>query len=192
VRWILLILSACGAAYAAPLAPSLGQTFPIAEPDTLQEIRAAAQRRDWKAWMRRTPREYSAFDSARLPVAKKDAVRMFDPTYTVPADLRNEKGEVLIARGTRVNVYERIKVPGRYVVIAATAAHYRWLEEVVKPTDRDKVLVANGNVLEARQRTNRAVYQLDARFIERFGVRAVPSVIEQAGTMLKVTEYGVR
>jgi len=182
----------CASAYAAPTASIVGQTFPIAEPDTLAEIRTMAAARDWKSWMRRAPRDYSAFDSARLPVAKKDAVRIFDPTYTLPRDINNEKGEVLFARGTRVNVYERLKIPGRYIVIGASPAHYRWLDEVAKPTPKDKVLLANGNVFDVREKTRRPVYQLDARFIERFGVKAVTSNVEQAGTQLKITEYVVR
>jgi len=199
-RSLILTLAAmlgCGittsstASTGAPHRVVLGQTWTIAEPDTLQEIETAAKARDWRSWLRSKPKDYSAFRSASLPRATRGDSRLFDPTYTLPEDVKDERGRVLIARGTRVNVYERLQVPGRYIVIEPSAAHYRWLGEVAKPVSGDKVLLANGNVLEERERTARDLFQLDARFIERFGLRAVPSIVRQEGTMLRVEEYAL-
>jgi conjugal transfer pilus assembly protein TraW len=170
---------------------TLGETFPIAEPDTMTELRAAAGRVDWRAWMGKSPDQYGAFKSSALPRAVKTASRLFDPTYTAPEDIRDEKGRVLIPRGARANALDRIKLPGRYIVIEPTASHYRWLDEVARPAAGDKVLLANGNVLVQRQKTRRPLYLLDARFIERFGLRVVPSIVVQEGNRLRVSEYAI-
>ena len=193
-----LLMTFCVAGGAAASgAPSrnviLGQTFPIAEPDALTEIQDAAKARDWRSWMRKTPRDYAAFASVTLPAASRSTSRLFDPTYTLPMDLRDGSGKVLFPKGTKVNVYERLKLkmPGRFIVISPGEASLRWLDEVAKPAGADKILLANGNVLETRVKTGRTLYRLDERFVERFGVRAVPTIVTQEGTQLRVTEYAL-
>jgi conjugal transfer pilus assembly protein TraW len=141
--------------------------------------------------MQRAPVEYGAFTSATLPHAKRDVVRAFDPTSTLPQDIKDENGKVIAAKGTRVNVYERVRMRGRMIVIGATDAHFKWLDDVARPTEDDKVLVANGNVLNERRSRKRDLYILDARFVERFGLQSVPSIVEQDGLQLRVSEYAV-
>lgn len=171
----------------------IGQTFPIAEPDLLQEIKQRAATQDWKSVMqRKDPATFTAFQTTRLPVAVADAAFLVDPTYTLPQDVIDNKGVVIYPAGTTINVYARRQFPGRTIVIAADAAHLRWLDEVAKPTAADKVLIAGTNMLEARELLGaRKVFALDERARERFGLRAVPSIVQQEGIQLRVREYAV-
>jgi hypothetical protein len=170
----------------------LGQTFDIAEPDVVQEIRSAAAARDWQSWMRKKPADYSAFNSISLPRNQRDATRLFDPTYVIPRDIRDDTGRVIALAGTKVNVYAKRQRVGRYLVIGGTPEDYRWLDEVAKATDQDRILLANANVLVQRKETKRQLYLLDSHFAERLGVKGVPSIIEQEGAMLRVSEYAIR
>jgi len=167
----------------------VGNTYPIAEPDVLAEIQQQAATKDWKKWMRRAPADYSAFSSMPLPRATRSQSYLFDPTYTLPHDIKDATGKILFPAGMRVNVYERIKAPGRYIVIGPEPQDFAWLAEVAKPGPRDKVLLAGGNTLNVRQQRGVKVFQLDERFIERFGLRAVPSIVQQEGKQLRVSEY---
>jgi conjugal transfer pilus assembly protein TraW len=185
------LLIAAHAVDVAVAGPTLGPTYPIAEPDTLDEIKRSAASRDWQRWMRKSPTDYGAFQSATLPHAKRNAVRLFDPTYVLPNDIADENGKVIAAKGTRINVYTKLTMRGRMIVIGNTDAHFRWLTDVAKPTSDDKVLLANGNVLTARRNRQVLVYLLDDRFIERFGLKAVPSIVSQDGLKLRVEEYAV-
>jgi conjugal transfer pilus assembly protein TraW len=187
-----LLISALVFGLARASNPILGQTFPIAEPDTLSEIEERAAKVDWNALRERAGAHSQAFLSARLPIAEHDSSRLFDPTYTLPQDISDSGGKVLFRKGTRVNVYQRIHDPARYIVIADDPAQIRWLTDVVKPGEQDVVLLANGNVYEARERTQLDLYLLDERFIERFGLQHVPSIVHQEGTMLRVEEFAVR
>lgn len=187
-----LLLSVLAATAQAATRKVVGQTFPIAEPDTLEEITRIAAGTDWQRWMRRQPKDYSAFDSVSLPRNTESGSYLFDPTYTLPEDLVNERGEVLTKKGTQVNALDRIRLPGRYIVIGTTAEDYRWLDEVARPESGDKVLVASGNVLTEREQTGRPLYALDDRFVERFGLRGVPSIVQQQGTRLRVDAHVVR
>lgn len=168
----------------------LGPTYEIAEPDTLTEIHQRAVGVNWSVAMtKKDPSQYSAFKGASLPRATRYVERFFDPTYVLPFDLKNADGRLLFPQGTRVNVYERLKLPGRYIVIDASPSHMRWLEETARPTATDRILVANGSVYGMRTRKDYKFFVLDPRGIERFGLQAVPAIVEQSGTKLKVTEY---
>lgn len=179
-------------AFDASAAESIGQTFPIAEPDTLAEIQARGAGKDWKALMKSDPADNSAFKTAALPRAALDATRLFDPTYTMPRDLVGQDGKIIYRQGQQINVYERLKLPGRYVVIGPEQEYMDWLRDVVKPTASDRLFLVNGSLLEVRQRTKLPVMAVDERVIERFGLRAVPAVISQEGTKLRVREYALR
>ena len=186
----LALLCAAGPASAGKVIV-LGPAYPIAEPDTLQEIRAAIAGRDWSNYARREPSTYTAFQSTPLPRAEKTASHLFDPTYLLPDDVRDADGKVLFPKGLPINVYTRIKVPGRYIVIGDSQEDFDWLRDVAMPGPQDKVLLAGGNTLLARQQRGVPVYTLDSRFIERFGLRAVPSIVQQEGTQLRVSEFRV-
>ena len=170
----------------------VGPTFEIAEPDTLEEIRTRVAQQDWdKIMKKKEPADYGAFKAAPLPAALKSDSHLFDPTYVLPYDLRDADGKLLAAKGTRINVYEKITLPGRYIVIDGSEKQLRWLEEVAKPVDGDRILIATGNVYSARLRSKYSLWLLDQRGIERFGLRAVPSIVQQEGLQLRVNEYAL-
>lgn len=172
----------------------IGPTYPIAEPDLLQEIRQRAASTDWNALVHRhDPSTFTGFQTASLPAATQDASFLFDPTYTLPQDVKDSRGTVIYPAGTTINVYERRAFSGRTIVIAATSEHLRWLDDVARPTAADKVLIAGTNMLDARTIAGaRRIYALDPRIVERFGLRAVPSIVQQEGNRLRVREYALR
>lgn len=179
------------AAFAAMADSTIGKTFPIAEPSFLDEIKSAAAATDWRQWMRRDPENYAAFDSTDLPSAKKDRSFLFDPTYSLPRDITDENGRVLYAKGTTINVYAKYTFPGRWIVIRPTSEQFKWLDEVVKPTANDKVLIAGGNVVGVIREHRRKVFILEPHTIERLGLQAVPSIVQQEGPQLRVQEYAL-
>lgn len=193
--WQLRLVAACTLAAAATLARAeaiLGPTFPIAEPDTGDEIRQKATAFDWHKWMNKQPEKFGAFESAALPRATSNSTRLFDPTYLLPREIVGRDGRVLYPKGYPVNVYKTLHVPGRYIVIGGRESDYKWLREVAKPVPGDKVLLAGANVFEQRQQTHLELFLLDQRFIERFGLRAVPAIVQREGELLRVTEYAVK
>ncbi len=187
---VLGVLAFCVSASAlAGKSVTVGKTYSIAEPDLLDEIKRKAAAADFGKWARKAPAEYTAFQSAALPRVRKTESHLFDPTYILPDDIRDATGKLIAPKGLPINVYTRIKVPGRYIVIADTPEDFQWLRDVAKPVSGDKILLAGGNVLRVRERTSVPVFLLDPRFIERFGLRAVPSVVQQEGNRLRVSEY---
>jgi len=170
---------------------TIGPTFAIAEPDTLDEIKQRARSVDWDSWLRRSdPERASAFRSIDLPRALRNRSFLFDPTYTLPRDIVGN-GKVLWPKGTTINVYERIRTTSRTIVIADDPEHFLWLRDVAKPQAGDRVFLAGGNVLVRMRAEQRRLYVLDARVVERFGLAAVPAIVRQEGNRLRVTEYAL-
>lgn len=170
----------------------IGPTFPIAEPDTRAEIKNKAAGVDWHAWAMRSPDKYAAFKTAALPRAGVNRSYLFDPTYPLPKALLDRNGAVLYPTGYPINVYKTLQMPGRMIVIGPSDGDYNWLMTVAKPTRADKVLLANGNVFDERVKRKSPLFLLDNRFIERFGLHAVPAIVTQEGDKLRVTEYAVK
>ena len=69
-------------------------------------------------------------------------------------------------------------------LVESAVLQREWLREVLPGKEQC-------NVLHARRSTKTRLFQLDARIIERFGLRATPSIVEQAGNRLRVREYAL-
>jgi conjugal transfer pilus assembly protein TraW len=171
---------------------SIGPTYEILEPDTLEEIEQRTKATDWDAYFNKTPpEESSAFVSVDLPPATANRSYLFDPTYVLPRDIVDGYGRVLWPAGTKVNVYERIQTTARTIVIGDTPEQFRWLREVAKPQAGDRVYLAGGNVYMRGVAEQRKLFLLEDRVIERFGLRAVPSIVQQEGNRLRVEEFSL-
>ncbi len=187
VRAAVLALIGMGAAQASAVV--IGPTYPISEPDVLSVIKQRAAALDWKHYLETHPQQFKGTESVNVARATRTQGRTFDPTYAIPADILDRDGKVLYAVGTRVNVLDRVHLPGRYIVISAD--DYDWLRDVGKPQPGDKVLLADGSALAERLRTHWPLYQLSARFVDRFGIQAIPCIVQQRGTLLQINEYKV-
>ena len=170
---------------------TVGETYPIAEPDLYKEIKTRAGNlknagipdKDWA--------NDDVFEGSLLPVAIEDKSRLFDPTYLLPRAMIDAEGRTLYPKGYPVNVYEKFTMPGRFIVINNSDEHFNWLKTVANLTESDMVLLAGGNVIHARKSQKIRFYALDQRGIERLGLKAVPSIVSQEKTQLRVNEYAV-
>lgn len=186
-----------------------GELYTIAEPDILEVIEARAKRFDWEPVMQRAQERAArnlkpSFD---LPTALEDQVAFFTPTFTVPHDIetpgKDGKGKVLLARaGQKINLLEhtRLQVP----VIVFDPGDKRqsrmvkgWLMQ--KQYAHADLFIVGTELQAIDQRTpvteeiagafKRPVYPLIARLGERWGVQAVPSIIEQDGQRLRIQTF---
>lgn len=177
-------------------AGTIGAVYPVAEPDALAELEAAAAAVDWKAVLRKAVREsfknYVPPDPAGLPRARADAVFLFDPAYTLDRDVRVGEGTGYPA-GFSYNPLDYAPLPGRIVVLdAADREQADWLAGSGLLEDfRTTVLITGGDALTLAAKLKRPVYYATARLAQRLGLRAVPSVVEQEGRFFRVREIDV-
>ena len=180
-----------------------GATWPVAEPDLLAAIEARLRGMESSGELARLEREARANARARLeapdPVpgivpATEERARLLDPSVTVPRDIRTPDGALVAAAGTRVNPLERMTLTrGLLFVDGRREAEIAWAlareEEDARPA---RIVLLAGRPLELMRRHRRPFFfDQGGVLAARFGIAATPSLVGQAGTLLRITEIPV-
>ena len=176
-----------------------GATWPVAEPDLLAQIEARVMDMQRSGALARL--EDEARDGARRmleepePVpgvapAREERSRLFDPAITVARDIRAADGVLIAAAGTRVNPLERVAlVRDLLFVDGSRPAEIAWALAHEGPA---KIVLLAGRPLELMRRHRRPFFfDQGGRLAARFGLRFTPSLVEQAGSRLRITEIPV-
>ena len=175
-----------------------GAVWPVIEPDLLAQIHARLLHLEANGETAKLGEELKRRTIARVnrptPVAGiglASVVRRwsFDPTITVDADIKDDKGRTIIARGTRVNPLDT--VPLRAPLVFLDGDDQRQIDWALARYGRTpaKFILVGGAPLELMKAKQRRFYfDQGGKLTERFSIRAVPAVVEQQGRQLLVTE----
>lgn len=175
-----------------------GTVWPVIEPDLLAQIHARLLHLEASGETARLNEELKRRTIARVnrpaPVAGvglASAVRRwsFDPTITVEADIADDKGRVIIARGTRVNPLDT--VPLRAPLVFLDGDDRQQIDWAMARYGRSpaKFILVSGAPLELMKAKQRRFYfDQGGKLTEHFAIRAVPAVVEQQGRALLITE----
>ena len=169
---------------------TVGATYDIAEPDVLEEIQAKATGVNWQAAMNRNKDSWSGWGSAAGPEAQRDGESRLTPTYTLDFDVPDKTGNVVYPKGYQFNPLEYIQLPGRIIVIGKGEHQARWAKEIRK--EGDIILTVGGDPLKLGEQLEQPVYLLDEHGVNRFGITAVPSLIEQNGQEFVIRHFYVK
>jgi len=192
---VLVLGSAAGAQLALPRE---GQVYPIAEPDMLEELRTKAATVDWarvidKDRQKDKLKAFQPGNLVKLPAAQADRAFLVDMTYTLDVDLPDGKGGILYPKGYAFNPLDYAPLRGKLVVIdGSDPRQVQWF--AASPLCSDpavKLLLSGGAYYPLMERFRRPVFYYMQPMAVRLQLEAVPSVIEQSGTHLKVTEIGL-
>ena len=176
----------------------MGQTFPIIEADLLTTIETKLRTLEANGGIERLQREVQeqAVASVRRPkrvdgmtpaITKREW--LFDPSIVTEDDIVDAKGNLIAARGTRVNPLDT--VPLRAPLVFLDGDDARQVEWAIARYGRSPakfILVAGAplELMKARQR--RFYFDQGGKLTEHFAIRAVPAVVEQQGRQLLITE----
>lgn len=190
------------AVMASPLAArdygQQGALFPIVEPDLLEQIRAKLQRLEASGETARLNADLKKRTIARVnrpePVAGLGAAMVlrqwrFDPTITVEQDISDDKGRLIITAGTSVNPLDTVNLRQKLVFIDGDdAGQLTWAIKSYKQTNAKLILVKGAPLDLMRARQRRFYFDQGGHLVKRFGIRAVPAIVEQHGRILMVSE----
>ncbi|MCY3671230.1 MAG: type-F conjugative transfer system protein TraW [Alphaproteobacteria bacterium] len=176
-----------------------GATWPVAEPDLLEEIEARLVGMERSGALARLEREARADARRRLeqpdPVpgiapAREERSRAFDPAITVARDIRAAAGALIAAAGARVNPLERMTLARDLLFVdGRREAEIAWALAHERPS---KIVLLAGRPLELMRRHRRPFFfDQGGRLTARFALRFTPSLVEQAGSRLRITEIPV-
>lgn len=178
-----------------------GAVFPIIETDLLSVIQNKLTSLQASGALERANKELAARTEARVkrppPVkgivgASQSRSWIHDPTITVEQDLRDGKGRVIVARGTRVNPLDTVPLRQRLVFLDGDdPAQVAWARAKTTALNAKLILVRGSPFILMKAEQRRFYFDQSGTLTRRFGVRAVPAVIEQAGRTLKVSEIAI-
>ena len=176
-----------------------GATWPVAEPDLLEQIETRLLEMQRSGELPRL--ETQARKRARIKLEEPDPVpgiapaaeersRLFDPAITVARDIRTSEGTVIAAAGTRVNPLERMPLTRDLLFVDGRRdAEIAWALAHERPS---KIVLLAGRPLDLMRRHQRPFFfDMDGRLAARFGLSLTPVLVEQAGTQLRITEIPV-
>ena len=135
----LLLAAALPGAVSAKGLGVRGATWPVAEPDLLEQIEARLREMERSGELARLEQEARASASRKLEEpdpapgiapATRERSRLWDPAITVARDIRTPDGTLIAAAGTRVNPLEPItgafyKASG-WIHVGTTQGHGRY------------------------------------------------------------------
>ena len=176
-----------------------GATWPVAEPDLLAQIEARLLEMERSGALARLESEARANARRKLeepdPLpgiapATREHARLFDPAITVAQDIHAPDGALIAAAGTRVNPLERVPLARDLLFVdGRRAAEIAWALAHGRPA---KIVLLAGRPLDLMRRHRRPFFfDTGGRLAARFGIAATPSLVEQAGTRLRITEIPV-
>ena len=204
-RAVALLLSAALAGLPAAGIPSAalakdlgvrGATWAIAEPDLLETIEARLLEMQRSGALARF--ESEARDRARrtleepepvpgIAPAREQRARLLDPAIVVERDIRTPDGTLIAAAGTRVSPLERVQLTRDLLFVDGRRnAEIAWALAHDRPV---KIVLLAGRPLELMRKHSRPFFfDQGGRIAARLGIAATPSLVEQAGTRLRITE----
>ena len=173
-----------------------GATWPVAEPDLLEEIEARLLEMQRSGELVRLQDEARAKARRKLEEpdpapgiapARERQSRLFDPSITVARDIRTAEGVPIAAAGTRVNPLERVMLARDLLFVdGRRAAEIAWALAYERPA---KIVLLAGRPLDLARRHGRPFFfDQGGRLAARFGLRFTPSLIAQDGAQLRITE----
>ena len=173
-----------------------GATWPVAEPDLLEQIEARLLDMQRSGELARIEAEARARARSRLeepePVpgiapARERRSRLFDPAIVVERDIRSPDGTLVAAAGARVNPLGSHALTRDLLFIDGRRdAEIAWALAHDRPA---KIVLLAGRPLELSRRHGRAFFfDQGGRLAARFALAATPARVSAEGARLRIDE----
>lgn len=194
-----ILLLFCALTVASPASSrefgTQGHTYAIKEPDLLQQITQKLMALDESGSLARHNRLMleKAEKGIRRPapvvdITKSTELREFfyDPSLTVPFDLKDHKGRVFHKKGTKVNPLKHISLSHSLIFIDGDdEQQVAWASQKKKV----KIILVSGSPFGLMEAWNRPIFfDQEGRLTSKLGIRQVPAVVSQEGLKLKISE----
>lgn len=181
-----------------------GHTFEIQEPDLLKEMESKLKRLEAdgklaelnKSFLKRAENALAHPKSvAGITKAIEPREFFYDPSITVPYDLKDHDGTVFHKAGTRINPLEFHSLPAPLVFIdGEDKAQVSWTQNTyIKTNQHPKIILTSGSPFELMKQWQAELVYFDqgGTLTSKLGIRHVPVVVVQAGLKLKISEIVV-
>lgn len=207
-RYTSLLVPGLLVAGSAPFPPAgavdhgqFGEAWPVTEPDLLLQIQARLQAMEASGELARQNERFRqrvesrVMDPAPLPGigrANENRTWLFDPAMTLAADMRDDKGSLIAAAGTRVNPLDHIAFEQKLIFVdGRDEDQLVWAKEQATGP-RDKIVFTGGSPFRSmRAHQMRFYFDQGGALTSKFGISSTPALVEREGDALRVSEFGL-
>ncbi|MET0504182.1 MAG: type-F conjugative transfer system protein TraW [Luteibacter sp.] len=205
-----ILVLALGASCLTPVLPALqardhgamGQTWGIEEPDLIATIQGRLQTLQANGGIERLQKQLVAKATERvrrpMPVAgitPATSARTWnhDPSIVVDNDIRDHKGNLIAAAGTRVNPLEFIQLNQDLVFVDGDSpAELAWATARYPASQKAKIIFVSGSPLDRmKQYQRRFFFDQRGQLTAKFGIAHTPAVVRASGKLLAIEEVVV-
>ena len=176
----------------------MGRTFPIIEEDLLTTIETRLRTLEASGQFEKlqSQMQQQATMSVRHPkpvvglsAASERREWLFDPSIELEADIRDDKNNLIAARGSRVNPLDHVALGQDLVFVDGTVpAQIDWAVREHSAQTAKIIFVAGSPFDMMKPHQRRFWFDQGGRLTARFGIRHTPAVVTSAGKALRITE----
>jgi conjugal transfer pilus assembly protein TraW len=179
-----------------------GHTFEIVEPDLLKQISqklkvleedgTLAEHKN--KLLQQAKRSISHPKSvAGITKATENHTFTYDPSLTVPFDLKDHKGSVFHKAGTRVNPLQYKSLTSALIFINGDdQAQITWAKSI-QAKQSVKVILTSGSPFQLMELWKTSVYfDQGGTLTKKLGIKHVPAIVVQDGLKLKISEVALK
>jgi len=182
----------------------IGPTYPIAEQNLLEHITAKLKEKERSGEIARLQQQARARATATVnnppPVPglkAAEAVRTFyfDPSVRLPENVLDERGHVLFAAGTVKNPLDVVSMSKHLLFFdGRDARQVRRARELIDHyRGRVKPVLVGGSYLKLMKAWQIPVYyDQQGLLVRKLGITAVPAIVSQEGSRLRIDELALQ
>jgi conjugal transfer pilus assembly protein TraW len=179
----------------------VGQTFEIEEVDMLEFIKARLNQMEQMGVLIQKQGEMkqrlSEYVSTPTPVegvinTTNPKTWIFDPSYILQEDIKDQDGEIIHKKGTVVNPLDTIALPSNLLFINGDREEQiNWVINYGK-SNSCKIILVNGQPMKLMKKHKLRVYfDQKGLLVSRFGITQAPALVKQKGNRLLIEEFKV-
>ena len=183
-----------------------GKTFSIQEEDAVvmfeRKARDFVQTSKWELFKQKfikrvKKRINRPVSVAGITKAAQTRIFYYDPSITVPYDLKDQLGNVFQRAGTTVNPLQISPFKEHMIFIDGDDdSQVAWLKEIYlsdsKRKQMAKVVLVNGSPFELMELLSHKIYfDQQGLITKKLRIKHVPAVVYQEGDRLQITEFNI-
>lgn len=168
---------------------TVGQTFPILErnlKNVIEEKIAHSNLESMPDKLEEMAKNPKAIHE--LQEAKEYKSYIVDPSYTAKEDIKNDKGQIVVKQGTKINPLEIITLSTRLIFIDGTdQRHLSWARSL---TDDVKWILVKGSPIFLEEIEQRPIYfDQNGQYVKKLQIQHLPASAKQEGPYLLIEEW---
>ena len=171
---------------------TVGETYPIVEPDVVEELLQAAADHGIKnnPPFSRLVKSYQPANLHTLPSTTENRTFLVDVNYTLDRDLLDATGKVIYPQGYTFNPLDYISFPGGLVVInGAEPLQVEWFKKSPYADNHGaRLLLSDGFAFDLVRKLKRPVFYLTGDIAKKLQLSAAPSIVVQKEHQMLVQE----